>query len=101
MGLLDLVLPSRCAGCGAPSEACCLRCTREFTGPHPLPVTLPRGTPAYEMAGYRGPARPVELAFKERRRRDLVKALGRVLARGVLHLRVARQGAGGAGGRVQ
>src|SRR5690606_33064804 len=91
MGLLDLVLPSRCAGCGAPSEACCLRCTREFTGPHPLPVTLPSGTPAYAMAGYRGPARQVVLAFKERRRRDLAKPLGRVLASGVLNLCVPRQ----------
>src|SRR5690606_10867842 len=91
VGLPDVVRPSRCAGCGAPGEACCLRCTREFTGPHPLPVTLPSGTPAYAMAGYRGSARQVVLAFKERRRRDLAKPLGRVLASGVLNLCVRRQ----------
>nr|PZN01391.1 MAG: amidophosphoribosyltransferase [Thermocrispum agreste] len=87
MRLLDLIFPVRCAACGAVGSACCDRCLSEFTGPLPVPRPLPCGVPAFTMAGYRGPARQLVLAYKERGRRDLARVLGRVLADGVLGLR--------------
>lgn len=87
MGGLDLLLPARCAGCGAPGEACCVRCRCGFTGPLTLPCELPGGQAAFAMAAYRGAARQVVLAYKERGRRDLAVPLGRLLAAGILELR--------------
>ncbi|HEX9336516.1 MAG TPA: hypothetical protein VF892_11550, partial [Pseudonocardiaceae bacterium] len=70
--LADLVLPTRCAGCGSPGPALCPPCAGAFNGPfdvhRPLTAT---GPPVHAIAAYRDTARTVVLAFKERGRRDL------------------------------
>lgn len=50
--------------------------------PRPVPVALPGGVGCYALAAYRGPARELVLAYKERGRRDLVATFGDVLATG-------------------
>lgn len=77
MDLLDLVTPSRCAGCGLRDVATppiCVRCRAAFTGP-PCRVGLGVPTVALDVwaAGvYAGPMRGAILAYKERGRRELV-----------------------------
>lgn len=92
MGLLGLVLPSRCAGCGVPGGALCERCTAGLVrigppvcercgGPGAWPVrrcvectgrrlgfASARGAIVYDAR-----ARPLVSAWKERGRRDLVE----------------------------
>lgn len=81
LALSDLVLPTRCAGCGCAGQALCLRCAAAFDGPfdvlRPLTAT---GPPGHALAAYRGTARTVLLTFKERGRRDLATPLGRMIA---------------------
>lgn len=85
MDLLDLVTPSRCAGCGLRDVATppiCVRCRAAFTGP-PCRVGLGVPTVALDVwaAGvYAGPMRGAILAYKERGRRELVGPLGARLA---------------------
>ena len=81
LALSDLVLPTRCAGCGFPGQALCVRCAAAFNGPvdvlRPLTAT---GPPVHALAPYRDTARTVLLTFKERGRRDLAMPLGRMIA---------------------
>lgn len=85
-GLLDLLMPPRCAGCGA-AERCCARCLAAFGDPRRL--RLP-GPAAYALADYRGAARELVLAFKERGRVDLAQPLGALLGRALPLLSEAR-----------
>lgn len=91
MGLIGLVLPTRCAGCGLPGPALCPACTAELVRIGP-PVCERCGCPGawpvrrcVECAGrrlgferaraaivYDHRARPLVSAWKERGRRDLV-----------------------------
>ena len=90
MGLLGLVLPNRCAGCGVPGAALCPRCDAGLIRVAP-PVCERCGCPGawpvlrcVECAGrrlgfasargaivYDARARPLVSAWKERGRRDL------------------------------
>ncbi|KAA2261011.1 ComF family protein [Solihabitans fulvus] len=80
-GVLDLVLPRRCAGCAAPDVTCCLACRAEFGGPLDVRRSvLAAGPPVYALAEYRGAARELVLAYKERGRRELAGTLGGVVA---------------------
>lgn len=92
MGLLGLVLPSRCAGCGVPGAALCGRCRASLIRIAP-PVCERCGCPGawpvrrcVECAGrrlgfasargaivYDARARPLVSAWKERGRRDLAE----------------------------
>jgi predicted amidophosphoribosyltransferase len=78
--LLDLVLPTRCVGCGARPGLLCPGCTP--VGP---PRRVPAAGPGVTTAGeYDGALRSALLAYKERGRRDLAAPLGALLARSVL-----------------
>ncbi|WP_459547723.1 ComF family protein [Nocardia sp. X0981] len=86
--LLDLVVPSECAGCRGRGTSWCAPCARSLTGP---PVRVhPRvdpGVPCWALSPYRGPARQAVLAAKERGRRDLARPLGQAWAAGLAELR--------------
>lgn len=85
--LLDLLLPTPCAGCGAPDAAWCGGCGALLGPAHPVQVPeLTGGPPSYALAGYRGPIRAGLLAFKERGRRDLAAPLGAALGRALAQL---------------
>lgn len=80
--VLDLLLPSRCAGCGAVGTACCARCLLAFRAPERVrKAAAPAGLPLYAMARY-SEVRTLLVSYKERGRRDLGRPLGAVLARG-------------------
>ncbi|MEU7782689.1 hypothetical protein AB0B33_00500, partial [Amycolatopsis sp. NPDC049159] len=85
--LLDLVIPSRCAACGARGEPCCARCrvvwgaVREVTR---VPTT--GVVRVFSLARYCGVGRRLLLAYKERGRRDLAPPLGLALAEAVVEL---------------
>jgi predicted amidophosphoribosyltransferase len=83
--LLDLCLPSDCAGCGARGEALCASCRSRFaaTPPHPAwPQPSPRGLPLpYAVLDNDGPARAVLLAYKEQGVSALRAPLAAVLLR--------------------
>lgn len=83
-GLVDLALPSSCAGCGADGRALCPACAAALAGParttrpDPSPVGLP---PTWAVASYAGPVRSAVVAHKEEGRRALCGPLGAALAR--------------------
>ncbi|MGW2650391.1 ComF family protein [Streptomyces sp. NPDC001393] len=93
--LTDLVLPTDCAGCGAPRTALCPRCRAALYGRAPRRVRLvpePAGLPAvHAVAPYAEEVRMLLLAHKERGALALAGALGRALAGAV------RAGLGGSG----
>ncbi|MEV7180194.1 phosphoribosyltransferase family protein [Kitasatospora sp. NPDC093679] len=86
-GLLDLLLPARCAGCGGAGGQLCPACRAELTcagaGPverRPAPEGLP---PLYAAAPYAGPVRHLLIAHKERGALRLARPLGAALAAAV------------------
>lgn len=85
--LLELLLPARCAGCGAAPGQLCPGChsllarpTAHRARPSPAPPGLP---PVYAAAEYAGPVRAVLLAHKERGALRLATPLGDALAAAV------------------
>ncbi|MEV4055644.1 ComF family protein [Amycolatopsis sp. NPDC049688] len=92
--LIDLLIPARCAACGARGEPCCARCegvwgaAREVVrGPVVGVVRV------FALARYRGVGRKLLIAYKERGRRDLAPSLGRVLAEALVELPLGVDGA--------
>ena len=77
-------MPVDCAGCGAPDRALCPACRGELA-PAPERHRLPDGTPAVSALDYSGAARQVILAFKERGRTDVARALAAPLAAALEH----------------
>lgn len=85
----ELVVPVRCAGCGAPGGALCARCRQALRTP-PL-RTDPRvatQVPVFALGPWQGPRRAAIVAAKEMRRRDVLPFLGAVLAAGLEWLEV-------------
>jgi predicted amidophosphoribosyltransferase len=68
-----ILLPIRCAGCGAPDRRVCAACARELT-PHPARTTV-AGLPVWAGLEYHGVARRVLLAYKDGGRADLAPEL--------------------------
>lgn len=85
-GLVDLALPSSCAGCGAEGPVLCSPCRAWLavparpTRPDPAPPGLPS---TWAVAAYAGPVRSAVVAHKEEGRLALGRPLGAALARSV------------------
>ncbi|HEX3336543.1 MAG TPA: phosphoribosyltransferase family protein [Jatrophihabitans sp.] len=77
--LLELVLPTRCVGCGSPIAALCPLCM-----PAGELVRLSGAPPTVAAAPYADAVRAALIAYKERGRRDLARPLGALLTRAVL-----------------
>jgi predicted amidophosphoribosyltransferase len=75
--LVDLVLPSECAGCGDPGHPWCPACTPRL-GP-PSRKRLPDGLEVIAVGRYSGSLRAALLRYKERGRRDLAGPLAELL----------------------
>ncbi len=87
MVLLDLLIPARCAGCGARGMPCCDRCAAVWGSVSEV-VRVPVAGLArvFALSRYRGVGRRLLIAFKERGRRDLAVPLGLALARALVVL---------------
>lgn len=80
-GLLDLLLPRECGGCGRSGTLWCGECA-ELLRDHPLQLS-PRvdpGVPVWALGRYDGPRRRSVIEMKERGRRDLAMPLGIAVA---------------------
>jgi predicted amidophosphoribosyltransferase len=89
-GVLDLVLPLQCGGCGVPSVRWCDACARELTvppdKPHVVGLRVDPQVPVFALGRYSGARRQAILALKEHGRGDLVVPLARTLAVGIHRL---------------
>ncbi|WP_284747638.1 ComF family protein [Amycolatopsis sp. RTGN1] len=87
MLLLDLLIPARCAGCGARGAPCCARCAGVWGSvSEVVRVPVTGVARVFALARYRGVARRLLIAYKERGRRDLANSLGRALAEALVVL---------------
>lgn len=80
-GLLDLLLPRECGGCGRTGTLWCRECA-ELMRDHPVQLS-PRvdpGVPVWALGHYDGPRRRSVIEMKERGRRDLATPLGIAVA---------------------
>ncbi|WP_346102529.1 ComF family protein [Nonomuraea maheshkhaliensis] len=85
--VLDLILPSSCAGCGAQGASCCLRCFGALTAApaRRLPDPVPPGLPdCWSAARYEGAVRRLVVAYKERGAVVLAAVLAQALTHTVL-----------------
>lgn len=85
---MELLLPRRCAGCGAPGEALCARCRCAWSAP-PQRVTPPLDPliPVWSLGPYGGARRRTIVALKERGNRAVYGHVGAALAAGIEALR--------------
>lgn len=85
--MLELVLPKRCAGCGAPGQVLCTRCRRELAAtPFRLTPSVGALVPVYALGPYAGAHRGVVLAMKERNNLAVRRLIGAVVDAAVAHL---------------
>ncbi|MFI5608764.1 ComF family protein [Amycolatopsis sp. NPDC051903] len=86
--VLDLLVPACCAGCGTRGAPCCAGCSQVWGSLREVVRAPVAGlAPVYALAPYRGTAKRLLIAYKERGRRDLAPALGRAIAVALLGLR--------------
>lgn len=87
--MLELILPRRCAGCGAAGEVLCASCARELEAP-PFRVTPGVDTfaPVYALGTYAGAHRGVVLAMKERANLAVRAHAGALIRAALTHLEV-------------
>ena len=82
--LLELLFPSRCAGCSVAGTAWCPRCASSMGRLFAVHRSaLGGGPPAYAVGAYAGSARRLMLAYKERHRRELAVPIGDLMAAAV------------------
>ena len=94
--LLDLLIPARCAACGARGEPCCARCEGVWGAAREVERAPTAGlVRVFALSRYRGVGRRLLIAYKERGRRDLAPSLGRVLAEALVELPLAEADRGG------
>ena len=86
-GVLDLILPLECGGCGAPSVRWCAACSAALAvhadEPHVIVPRIDPGVPVFTLGRYAGVRRNAIVALKERGRRDLAAPLSIALAAGL------------------
>jgi predicted amidophosphoribosyltransferase len=80
-GLAELVLPSRCVGCGRPAAVVCPPCRTQGR----VTWTSLDGVPVVAAGDYAAALRAALLAYKERGRRDLARWLAQLLAGSISH----------------
>jgi predicted amidophosphoribosyltransferase len=82
-GLLALVVPVHCPGCGTVDVRICARCARALTA---LPVRVPAAVtvPVWACAPYAGPVARCVVAWKDRGRQDLTDRLAAAVAAAVV-----------------
>ncbi|QQM22531.1 ComF family protein [Rhodococcus sp. P-2] len=80
-GLLDLLLPRECGGCGRTGTLWCRECA-ELMRDHPVQLSarVDPGVPVWALGRYDGPRRRSVIEMKERGRRDLATPLGIAVA---------------------
>ena len=82
-GLLDLLFPPRCPGCGVVSDTFCAACRATMQpryDPRPLPSRRPVLAGLWSAGAYAGQLRTAIQRFKYRGRTDLARPLARLLA---------------------
>ena len=82
-GLLDLLFPPRCPGCGAVSDTFCAACRATMRPRYdsaPLPSRRPVLAALWSAGAYSGQLRTAIQRFKYRGRTDLARPLARLLA---------------------
>ncbi len=89
-GMLDLILPLECGGCGTRSVRWCDACAKELAvkpdDPHLISPRVEPGTPVFSLGRYAGARREAIVAVKEHGRADLVEPLAVALRAGLAHL---------------
>jgi predicted amidophosphoribosyltransferase len=89
-GVLDLVLPLECGGCGAPSTRWCDACARQLAvkadEPHVITPRVDPGVPVLSLGRYAGARREAIVAVKEHGRADLIVPLAVALHAGLERL---------------
>jgi predicted amidophosphoribosyltransferase len=89
-GVLDLVLPVECGGCGVPATRWCEACAHQLRvradEPHVITPRVHPGVPVFSLGRYAGPRRCAIVAVKEHGRADLIGPLGTALRGGLRQL---------------
>ena len=89
-GMLDLVLPLECGGCGASSTRWCEACARDLwvrpDEPHLIAPRVHPGVPVFSLGRYAGARRNAIVALKEHGRTDLTRPLGAAMRAGLQRL---------------
>lgn len=84
LGMLDLVLPRQCGGCGTIGTSWCAGCERELAvrpdEPHVITPRLDPGVPVLSLGRYAGARRTAVVAVKEHGRADLIRPLAAAFA---------------------
>ncbi|MBG6123159.1 ComF family protein [Corynebacterium aquatimens] len=77
----ELIIPRRCAGCGAPGDHLCSRCKRGLASPpyRVSPAVNPL-VPVFALGPYADPHRAVILAMKEHNNMAVRRHIGAVLS---------------------